>query len=95
MAKKLTDLEKAQDIIDKGRVQKIITEGKTNYYFVTGKTSNYLVILPNFCTCDQFIFRSIKQRGNVCYHIIAAKNCTDAKEIADINLYRFFEFKEI
>ena len=79
--KKKSDTEEAMDLLKDQKVFKFDNIELENHYKVIGRTDSYLVVLPNFCTCDQFIFRCLKTPDKVCYHILAAKFATKSQVI--------------
>ncbi len=81
-------MEKALELISMGNVHKIVDA--ENRYVVEGKTSKYLVMLPDFCSCDHFVFRCLKEAKKVCYHILAAKHSNKPKSIENVDLIQFF-----
>ena len=40
-------------------------------FCVEGKTANYLVSNDSFCSCSQFLYRSLKVLNAKCYHLVA------------------------
>ena len=72
-----SETEKAMDLLKDRGVMQFDDIELENHYKVIGKTGEYLVVLPNFCTCDHFVFRCLKTPDKVCYHILAAKFATN------------------
>jgi predicted nucleic acid-binding Zn finger protein len=79
--KEQSETEKAMDLLKDQRVFEFDDIELENHFKVVGKTGTYLVVLPNFCTCDQFVFRCLKTPEKVCYHILAAKFATKSQII--------------
>ena len=79
--KETSETEKAMDLLKDQGVQKFDDVELENHFKVDGKTGSYLVVLPNFCTCDHFVFRCLKTPDKVCYHILAAKFSTNTPSV--------------
>lgn len=58
------------ELIENGKIKRIVGYS-LDYWLVTGSTWDYLVIGDNYCTCDHFIVRCLKEAGSICYHILA------------------------
>jgi predicted nucleic acid-binding Zn finger protein len=69
----LTDHERALELIAEGSISKMKGNEEDGFYHVVGSNDEYLVVLPDFCTCEQFILRCINNPGDVCYHILAVQ----------------------
>jgi predicted nucleic acid-binding Zn finger protein len=67
--KKLTKIESSY-------IKKWLVEGRTNTYMVIGNT---------FCSCENFIVRSLKQVNSKCYHIMATELIDEQSDIPSIN----------
>jgi len=67
--------EKAYKTVKDGRVKKYVFQpSRRVVWIVIGRERDYQVMpLANFCTCDDFYFRVINHRTDLCYHIIAQK----------------------
>ncbi len=77
------DLEKAMNLIKNDKIAKLNPEDENlqNHYIVTGSRDDYLVILPEYCTCEQFILRCLKEPGKICYHILATRMSSKVRAI--------------
>ena len=72
--KEVTAQDKALTLISEGSISHIRGKEEEGFYHVIGSQDEYLVVLPNFCTCEQFILRSIKTIDrSICYHILAVQ----------------------
>ena len=60
--------DKALDLIKDQRIFRV--KGSDDMFIVTGQNDEYLV-MSDFCTCDHFTIRCLKEPGKVCYHILA------------------------
>ena len=58
MKEEKSNLEKAMDLIKEKRIFRIIDETNIleDHFKIEGKNREYLVSLPNFCTCEHFVF---------------------------------------
>ncbi|MCH8906672.1 MAG: hypothetical protein IH840_06255 [Candidatus Heimdallarchaeota archaeon] len=66
-------ITKAQELIINQKIKKIKGDNFENFYVVTGSREiDHLVVLPNFCSCEDFQVRGLKTPGKVCYHIVGA-----------------------
>lgn len=81
----VTDLERAIELISEGDISKIKDKENDDFYHVKGSKDEYLVILPNFCTCEQFILRCLNKPGAVCYHILGVQMAEKITKISDEN----------
>lgn len=81
----LTDHERAIVLISEGNISKIKEKENDDFYHVKGSKDEYLVILPKFCTCEQFILRCINTPGKICYHILAVQMAGEIKQVSDEN----------
>ncbi len=75
MVKGTVDREKALQLVTDDKIAKINPDDETfaEFYLVTGTRDDYLVIFPDFCTCEHFIFRCLKSPDAICYHILGVK----------------------
>lgn len=67
------ELVKAKKIIEDNKITKLIINDIDNqvFYEIEGQNASYIVSLPFFCTCEQFIFRCLKEPKKVCKHILS------------------------
>jgi predicted nucleic acid-binding Zn finger protein len=68
-------LQQALNIIEKGAVKryKFKPSGRI-IWEVKGKTSSYQIMTRTyFCNCDDYYFRVMSSKKQLCYHIIAQK----------------------
>ena len=68
-------LQQALNIIEKGAVKryKFKPSGRV-IWEVKGKTSSYQIMTRTyFCNCDDYYFRVMSSKKQLCYHIIAQK----------------------
>ncbi len=67
--------EKAVEIVENRSVTKYtFSPSKRVVWTVKGKSGEYQVIPEtNFCSCDDFYFRVMGYKRQVCYHLIAQK----------------------
>lgn len=77
--------DRALALISEGSISKIIGKEDEGFYHVVGSHDEYLVIIPNFCTCEQFILRSINTPGEYCYHILAVQLSGKIEKVSDID----------
>ena len=84
MKEEKSNLEKAMDLIREKRIFRIIDDNNIleDHFKIEGKNREYLVSLPNFCTCEHFVFRCLKTPGAICYHIQAAQMAGNIEEIS-------------
>ncbi len=79
-SKKLKDFfgerfQKALELVEKGSVKRYAFKPSGRVIWeVRGKRSNYQV-LPhtNFCSCDDYYFRVMNSKKQLCYHILAQR----------------------
>ena len=65
--------QQALDLADRGNVQKyqFSPSGRT-LWVVKGRGRDYQVLPDNsFCTCDDYYFRVMENKKQLCYHVIA------------------------
>lgn len=77
--------DKILEIIKIGNIAKIKGREDQDFYYVKGLTDEYLVILPNFCTCEQFVIRSLNTSDQVCKHILSVQMTKKLKEPIELN----------
>jgi len=67
--------ENALNLIEKKRVKKyLFSPSGRVVWVVKGRKAEYQVIPDsNFCSCDDYYFRVIDRRRQLCYHIIAQR----------------------
>jgi len=67
--------ENALNLIEKKRVKKFLFSPSGRVVWaVKGRKAEYQVIPDsNFCSCDDYYFRVIDRRRQLCYHIIAQR----------------------
>jgi len=67
--------ENALNLIEKKRVKKyLFSPSGRVVWAVKGRKAEYQVIPDsNFCSCDDYYFRVIDRRRQLCYHIIAQR----------------------
>ena len=84
MKEEKSDLDKAMSLIKEKRILRIIDENDIleDHFKIQGKHRDYIVSLPNFCTCEHFVFRCLKNPGGICYHIRAAQMAGDVDKIS-------------
>ena len=68
-------LKQALNIIEKGAVKRYIFKPSGRVIWeVQGKTSSYQIMTRTyFCNCDDYYFRVMSSKKQLCYHIIAQK----------------------
>ena len=83
MKEEKSDLDKAMELIREKRILRIVDDNNIleDHFKIKGINRDYLVSLPNFCTCEHFVFRCLKSPGTICYHILAAQMAGDVNEI--------------
>lgn len=76
--------ENALKLVETGMVKKyVFSPSGRVIWTVKGRKADYQVIPDsNFCSCDDYYFRVIDQRRQLCYHIIAQR-LADALEKYD------------
>lgn len=67
--------ESAMDLVEEMRVKKhVFSPSGRVIWSVKGRKGEYQVIPDsNFCNCDDYYFRVIDRRRQLCYHIIAQR----------------------
>ena len=67
--------QKALNIVEKGAVKRHIFKPSGRVIWeVKGKTSSYQIMTRTyFCNCDDYYFRVMSSKKQLCYHIIAQK----------------------
>ena len=67
--------QQALNIIEKGAVKRYIFKPSDRVIWeVKGKTSSYQIMTRTyFCNCDDYYFRVMSSKKQLCYHIIAQK----------------------
>ena len=67
--------ENALNLVETGKVKKYaFSPSGRIIWAVSGRKAEYQVIPEsNFCSCDDYYFRVIDQRRQLCYHIIAQR----------------------
>lgn len=67
--------ENALSLVENGKVRKYaFSPSGRVIWTVTGRKAEYQVIPDsNFCSCDDYYFRVVDQRRQLCYHIIAQR----------------------
>lgn len=67
--------ENALNLVENGKVKKYaFSPSGRVIWVVTGRKAEYQVIPDsNFCSCDDYYFRVVDQRRQLCYHIIAQR----------------------
>ena len=83
--REVTDQDKALTLISEGSISLIKGKEDEGFYHVVGSQDEYLVVLPNFCTCEQFILRSINTPGEFCYHILAVQLSGKINRVEDLD----------
>lgn len=83
--KEVTEQNKALTLISEGSISHIRGKEEEGFYHVIGSQDEYLVVLPNFCTCEQFILRSIKTPGEFCYHILAVQLSGTIERVSELD----------
>jgi predicted nucleic acid-binding Zn finger protein len=65
--------ERAMSLIEEKAVKKyIFTPSSRIIWIVKGKKKTYQVIpQSNFCSCDDFYFRVLDKKKQMCYHLVA------------------------
>jgi predicted nucleic acid-binding Zn finger protein len=65
--------QQALDLADGGRVRKYqFTPSRRTVWVVAGRGRDYQVLPDSlFCTCDDYYFRVMEHKKQLCYHIIA------------------------
>ena len=76
---------KIAEILKIGNIAKIKGKEQSDFYYVEGTSDEYLVILPNFCTCEQFVIKIINSPGQVCKHILAVQVAQNLKNPVEID----------
>jgi predicted nucleic acid-binding Zn finger protein len=67
--------ENAMRLIDEGKIKKYLffPSGRT-IWCVSGRKADYQVIPNiNYCSCDDYYFRVLNHKKQLCYHLIAQK----------------------
>lgn len=82
--------ERAMELIEEKTVKKyIFTPSNRIIWIVKGKKDVYQVIpQSNFCSCDDFYFRVLDKKKQMCYHLVAqglasALNRYETVELSD------------
>ena len=67
--------ENAESLVQKGAVRKLVfNPSERVIWTVRGRSGEYQVIpRSNFCNCDDYYFRVIGRKRQLCYHLIAQK----------------------
>ncbi len=67
--------QQALNIIEKGAVKRYVFKPSGRVIWeVKGKTSSYQIMTRTyFCNCDDYYFRVMSSKKQLCYHIIAQK----------------------
>lgn len=67
--------ENALNLVDSGKIKKyFFSPSGRVIWVVTGRKAEYQVIPDsNFCSCDDYYFRVVDRRRQLCYHIIAQR----------------------
>lgn len=74
------NIKKATEIIQAKNIRKVRTD-LDGLYEVKGKTGVYLLIKDLFCSCQQFIVRTIHKQQNICYHLLAVQMADKVEEV--------------
>ncbi|MEM2896132.1 MAG: hypothetical protein QXG01_00920 [Candidatus Bathyarchaeia archaeon] len=67
--------ENAMRLIDEGRIKKytFLPSGRV-IWSVSGRKADYQIIPNiNYCSCDDYYFRVLNHKKQLCYHLIAQK----------------------
>ena len=82
--------EQALGLVEAGKVRRYqFTPSGRTVWVVTGRGRDYQVLPEGlFCTCDDYYFRVMEHKKQLCYHIIAqqlseAMSKNDAIEMGD------------
>ena len=67
--------ERALDLVERGAIKRYLFKPSGRVIWeVRGKNSTYQVMPhTNFCNCDDYYFRVMNAKKQLCYHIIAQK----------------------
>ncbi|MCE7735359.1 MAG: hypothetical protein GPJ54_10810 [Candidatus Heimdallarchaeota archaeon] len=84
-SEELSEQDKILEILKIGDIAKIKGREDQDFYYVKGLSDEYLVILPNFCTCEQFVIRSLTTSGQVCKHILSVQATKKLKPAIDLD----------
>jgi predicted nucleic acid-binding Zn finger protein len=65
--------QQALDLVESGKVRKYqFTPSGRTIWVVAGRGRDYQVLPESlFCTCDDYYFRVMEHKKQLCYHIIA------------------------
>ncbi len=80
--------ENAESLVQKESVRKLVFEPSGRVIWtIRGRSGEYQVIpRSNFCNCDDYYFRVIGKKRQLCYHLIAQKLAESLSQFRSQNL---------